>query len=38
MISKLNFDRLEHFSKDVEEFYPEVYENVSGFEPLRKIF
>ena len=38
MISKINFDRLEHFPMVLVEIEQQVYETVPGFGSLRKIF
>ena len=38
MISKINFDRLVELPNDVPEKHEQIYEDVPGFESLRKIF
>ena len=38
MISKINFDRLVELSNDVPEKHEQIYEDVPGFQSLRKIF
>ena len=38
IISQYNFDRLKHVTKGVFEIDDEIYEEIPGFESLRKIF
>ena len=36
-IRQNNFDKLQHFSKPLVEFYQQIYEEVQGFDSLRRI-